>query len=156
MASHIAKSEKDKMLSGELYNAMEQELLKDRLTAKHLIQKYNNIPIPPSASIETLKQARLEVLDSLLGSYDKSKAPYIEPPFYVDYGYNIHLGQDVYMNHNVVILDVCEVEIGDRTLIGPNVQIYAAAHPVDVETRSTGLEFGKPISIGSDCWVCGT
>ena len=79
----------------------------------------------------------------------------IRPPFFCDYGYNIRLGDGVFLNFNCVILDVVEVAIGDRTQIGPAVQIYAADHPRDPATRKTGVEFGKPVRIGSDVWIGG-
>jgi maltose O-acetyltransferase len=79
----------------------------------------------------------------------------IRPPFFCDYGYNIHLGDDVFLNFNCVILDVVEVSIGDRTQIGPAVQIYAADHPRDAGTRRSGLEFGRAVRIGSDVWIGG-
>ena len=79
----------------------------------------------------------------------------IRPPFFCDYGYNIRLGDGVFLNFNCVILDVVEVIIGDRTQIGPAVQIYAADHPRDAETRKTGLEFGRSVRIGSDVWIGG-
>ncbi len=79
----------------------------------------------------------------------------IRPPFFCDYGYNIRVGDGVFLNFNCVILDVVEVTIGDRTQIGPAVQIYAADHPRDPETRSKGLEFGRPVRIGCDVWIGG-
>ena len=79
----------------------------------------------------------------------------IRPPFHCDYGYNINIGDGVFLNFNCVILDVVEVVIGDRTQIGPATQIYAADHPRDAETRRTGLEFGRPVRIGSDVWIGG-
>ena len=79
----------------------------------------------------------------------------IRPPFFCDFGYNIRIGDGVFMNFNCVILDVVEVTIGDRTQIGPAVQIYAADHPRDAKTRREGLEFGRPVRIGSDVWIGG-
>src|SRR5256886_10676143 len=79
----------------------------------------------------------------------------IRPPFFCDYGYNISLGDGVFLNFNCVILDVVEVSIGDRTKIGPAAQIYAADHPRDVEMRRSGLEFGRPVRIGRDVWIGG-
>src|SRR3954463_10440669 len=79
----------------------------------------------------------------------------IRPPFFCDYGYNIRLGDNVFLNFNCVILDVVEVRIGDRTQIGPAVQIYAADHPRDARTRRDGLEFGRPVRIGRDVWIGG-
>jgi len=79
----------------------------------------------------------------------------VRPPFFCDFGYNIRLGDGVFLNFNCVILDVVEVSIGDRTQIGPAVQIYAADHPRDAETRAKGLEFGRPVRIGRDVWIGG-
>ncbi len=79
---------------------------------------------------------------------------YIEPPFHCDYGYNIHCGDNVYFNVNCVVLDTMKITIGSNVLFGPAVQIYAATHPLDAETRKT-LEFSKPVSIGNDCWIGG-
>jgi maltose O-acetyltransferase len=79
---------------------------------------------------------------------------WIQPPFYCDYGANIQLGTRVFFNFNCVVLDVCEVRIGDFTLIGPGVQILTRLHPLDHEVRRK-QEFGKPIEIGSDVWVGG-
>ena len=79
----------------------------------------------------------------------------IRPPFHCDYGFNIHLGADAFLNFNCVILDVVEVRIGAGTQIGPAVQIYAADHPRDAETRRTGLEFGCPVRIGEHVWIGG-
>jgi maltose O-acetyltransferase len=79
----------------------------------------------------------------------------IMPPFYCDYGYNINLGENVFLNFNCVILDVGRVNIGAGTQIGPGVQIYAADHPRDPAERRTGLEFGKPVAIGRNVWLGG-
>ena len=78
----------------------------------------------------------------------------MQPPFYCDYGSNIYLGKRAFFNFNCVVLDVCEVTIGDFTLFGPAVQIYTPMHPMNAEQRRT-KEFGKPVAIGSDVWVGG-
>src|SRR5207237_9532627 len=77
----------------------------------------------------------------------------IRPPFHCDYGFNISLGAGVFLNFNCVILDVVEVTIGDKTQIGPGVQILAADHPRDAATRAAGLEFGRPVRIGRNIWI---
>jgi maltose O-acetyltransferase len=77
----------------------------------------------------------------------------IRPPFHCDYGINIRLGAGVFLNFNCVILDVVEVTIGDHTQIGPGVQILAADHPRDPALRASGLEFGRPVSIGRNVWI---
>ncbi len=140
------KSEKEKMVAGELYLAFDKELVDEREQARQLLDRINS-----SASL-TLE--RLTPLYSRLFA-SHGKALMIQPPFYCDYGYNIQLGDDVYFNFNCVILDVCGVTIGDRCLFGPAVQIYTALHPMDHELRSQGLENGAPVSIGSDVWIGG-
>jgi acetyltransferase-like isoleucine patch superfamily enzyme len=84
--------------------------------------------------------------------------PYIEAPFYTDYGYNLHLGEQIYINFNCTILDSCAVYIGPRTLLGPNVSLYTASHTTDPAVRDglRGPEFGKEIRIGEDCWIGGS
>ncbi|MCL4159182.1 UNVERIFIED_CONTAM: hypothetical protein GTU68_063243, partial [Idotea baltica] len=80
----------------------------------------------------------------------------LEPPFYCDYGYNIIVGNDVFINFNCCILDVAEVRIGKNTMLGPNVQIYTATHPLDYKERNSGKEFAKPITIGNNVWIGGS
>ena len=81
---------------------------------------------------------------------------WIEPPFFCDYGYNIKLKGKFYANHNCIILDVCHVEFGDNILMGPNVQIYTATHPMSPQARLSVQELGKPISIGNNVWIGGS
>jgi acetyltransferase-like isoleucine patch superfamily enzyme len=84
-------------------------------------------------------------------------APWVEAPFHADYGTNIRLGNNVFINFNCTITDPCLVRIGSRTLIGPNVSLYAASHPLDPDVRNgtKGPESGKEITIGEDCWLGG-
>ena len=140
------KSEMQKMLSGELYNAADEELVAARMQARFLLKKYNDSPAD-----------QLEIRQQLLKDLILQQGPglYIEPPFYCDYGANIQMGEKVYFNFGCTILDVMRVTIGDSTLFGPSVQIYTAMHPIDWKERSSGIEFAKPISIGSHVWVGG-
>ena len=80
---------------------------------------------------------------------------YIESPFYCDYGFNITIGENFYANHNLVILDGAEVIIGDNVFIAPNVGIYTAGHPIDIEQRNKGIEYAKSIKIGNNVWIGG-
>ncbi|MFP4356293.1 MAG: sugar O-acetyltransferase [Phycisphaerae bacterium] len=139
-------TEKQKMLAGQLYDASETQLSAERRTARLLLGQLNQ-------SNEDQQDLRRDLLGKLLPH--AAEIPWIEPPFYCDYGSNIHMGQKVYFNFNCVVLDVCKVTIGSRVLFGPAVQIYAATHPIDAATRATGLENGKDVSIGSDVWVGG-
>ena len=140
-------TEKEKMLAGELYKAWDPQLSQDRHRARTLTEAFNRTTVDQ-------QDLRRQILAGLLGS--STGRVYIEPPFYCDYGYNVHLGSEVFFNFNCVVLDVNRVDIGDNVLFGPNVQIYTASHPLDVETRRTGLELGLPIRIGSDVWVGGS
>jgi maltose O-acetyltransferase len=138
-------TELEKMLAGELYDASDPELVGRRERARDLCWALN-------ASQESEQTRRRELLVELLGSGGDSA--WMQPPFFCDYGSNIHLGQRVYFNFNCVVLDVCEVRIGDFTLFGPAVQIYTATHPLDAAQRRH-KELAKPIEIGSDCWIGG-
>ena len=69
---------------------------------------------------------------------------------------NISVGENFYANYGCVIIDVCKVKIGDNVMLGPNVGIYTAGHPIDAEVRNSGLEFGKPITIGDNVWIGGS
>jgi maltose O-acetyltransferase len=137
-------SEKAKMLAGELYRASDEVLTRERLDARRLCREYN-------ASAETDSAKKEAVLSELLGTGPAGIS--IEPLFRCDYGYNIHLGENFYANFDLIILDVCEVRIGENCLIGPRVSICTATHPLDAETRSSGLELGVPITIGNNVWI---
>ena len=141
------KTEKEKMLSGELYTATDTELTQERINSRLLLKVLND-------SREDELEKRAEILTNLLPR--KGNNVLIQPPFYCDYGTNMIIGDDVYFNFNCVVLDVMPVTIGARTLIGPNVQIYTATHPINYKERASGLEFAKPIHIGEDVWLGGS
>lgn len=142
----IMPSEREKMLAGEMYDPLDAELVQARIRARDLCWDLN-------ATRESEPDQRREILRQLLGAGGEDV--WLQPPFFCDYGANIYLGSKVFFNFNCVVLDVCEVRIGDRTLFGPAVQIYAATHPISAEERASGLEGGKPITIGADVWVGG-
>src|SRR4051794_25088703 len=128
------KHERDRMLSGELYDPTDPELAAARLRSQRLCRQYNDIDPEDIAR-------RHELLRSLFEFFgDKSE---IVAPFFCDYGSHIHAGSGVFLNFGCVILDCAHVTIGDRTLIGPNVQIYAATHPLEASVRSAGRELAK-------------
>lgn len=135
------------MLDGELYNALDQEISDERMAARMLIKKLNE-------SVEDEVVLRASILKELIPN--AAEGLWIQPPFYCDYGYNIKLGEKVFFNFNCVVLDVTFVNIGNRTLFGPNVQIYTATHPMDYKERASGLEYAKPVNIGEDVWVGGS
>lgn len=139
------KTEKEKMLAGELYDALDPELATERRRSRELCRLIND-------SREDGPDERRRLICELLG---RTTDVWIEPPFFCDYGTNIVTGSKVFFNFNCVVLDVMRVEIGDHVLFGPAVQIYTATHPLDATERRGGLEFAKPVNIGSDVWVGG-
>src|SRR5262245_60625084 len=138
-------TELEKMLAGELYDALDPDLVARRVRARDLCQSLN-------ATNEGDSDHRRAILRSLFGAGGESI--WMQPPFWCDYGSNIVLGERVFFNFNCVVLDVCPVTIGDYTLFGPAVQIYTATHPMNAALRRQ-QEFAKPITIGSDVWVGG-
>jgi maltose O-acetyltransferase len=138
-------TERDKMLAGELYDALDAELVAARERARDLCAGLN-------ATRESRQAERRALTVKLFGSGGDSV--WLQPPFHCDYGANIHLGTRVFFNFNCVVLDVCEVHIGDFTLFGPAVQILTPLHPLDAAQRRH-KEYGRPIHIGSDVWVGG-
>lgn len=139
-------TEKEKMLSGQLYDASDPELVRERLDARELLYDFNNCR--PSKN-----DYRIGILKKLFGKTGKHL--FIEPSFQCDYGYNIKVGENFFANFNCVFLDVMEINIGSNALLGPAVQIYTATHPLDPNERGTMLEAAKPVSIGNDVWIGG-
>lgn len=139
-------TEKEKMLSGKLYNALDDELRNDMGECKEKLYKFNNMLMSET-------EERVELLRTILG--DSGKFLYIEPPFYCDYGKNIFIGDKFFANYNLHIIDCAKVTIGDNVLIGPMCGIYTAAHPIDAEARNKGLEYAREIKIGNDVWIGG-
>jgi maltose O-acetyltransferase len=135
------------MRAGELYNALDEELVNDRMKGPLAIKELND-------TREDQTDERRRILKSLIP--DAAEDLWLQPPFYCDYGTNMKVGEKVFFNFNCVVLDVAQVTIGDRTLFGPNVQIYTATHPMNFRERASGLEFAKPITIGKDVWIGGS
>jgi maltose O-acetyltransferase len=147
-------TERQKMLAGELYDPLDPELVAARERARNFCHEFNATRAGDEAQ-------RRRILSELLAT--GAEDAWIEPPFFCDYGRNIHLGRKCYFNFNCIILDVCRVTVGDYALFGPGVHIYTATHPLDYKLRrppaedesKAALEFGKPVSIGNDVWVGG-
>jgi maltose O-acetyltransferase len=142
----MMRTEKEKMLAGDLYNASAPELQAEMAAAEEWLARYNAAIGKPPFKIRELLVERLAAV---------GEGAVIRPPFHCDYGSNISLGAGVFLNFNCVILDVVEVTIGDKTQIGPGVQILTADHPRDAAGRASGLEFGRPIHIGRNVWIGG-
>jgi maltose O-acetyltransferase len=139
------KTERDKMLAGELYDPLDAELVAARSRARDLCQALNR-------TTDGDQDERRRLLRELFGAGGDSV--WLQPPFFCDYGSNIELGERVFFNFNCIVLDVCPVRIGSFTLFGPGVQILTPMHPLEAELRRRE-EYGRPIEIGADVWVGG-
>jgi maltose O-acetyltransferase len=139
------KTEYQKMLAGELYDAGDKELLALRVKARELMQEYN----------QTLfdKAKRLTILQKLLGKAGNSID--IQTPFYCDYGCHIAVGDNFFANFNCVFLDCNYINCGNNVFLGPAVQIYAAYHPLLASERIRGPELASPVTIGDNVWIGG-
>lgn len=138
------KTEKEKMIAGELYFANDPELVADRMFARSQSQIINQAE---SAEL------RSQLLKETFGR--TGKKIYMEPVINFDYGYNIFVGENFYANFNCTFLDVSTIEIGDNCMFAPNVQLYTATHPLHPVKRNSGLESAKPIKIGDNVWLGG-
>lgn len=139
-------TQKQKMLAGALYDPADPEIQADLAAAHAWLARFNaSLALPPAQ--------RRAILAERLAAVGQGVD--VRPPFHCDYGFNIALGDRVFLNFNCVVLDVCAVSIGAGTQIGPAVQILTADHPRDAAERARGLEFGRPIAIGRDVWIGG-
>lgn len=138
-------TEKEKMLSGENYDAGDPELVKQRSLAKRLTRELNET--------DRDSEEYLLILKELIG--EMGDDAWFEAPFYCDYGSNISVGKKFYANMNVVMLDCAKITIGDNVLIGPSCGLYTALHPIEPEGRLSGLESALPITIGNNVWLGG-
>lgn len=141
-------TEKEKMLSGEVYSAKDPVLLKELKDVKEILAKYNKLP--PSDY-----DAQRAMLRNLLGSMGDDEAVIIQP-FYCDYGRQISIGRQFFANFNLTILDEAPVSFGDNCFIGPNVSIYTACHSTDPIDRNTKREWARPVTIGDNVWIGGS
>jgi maltose O-acetyltransferase len=128
------------MVAGELYDALDPELVEARERARLLLARYN-------------ATGDREALTALFGRLADDGV--VEPPFHCDYGFNISVGVRFYANVNCVFLDCAPIEIGDHVLLGPGVHLYTATHPPDSADRREGLELARPIAVGDDAWLGG-
>lgn len=139
-------TELEKMISGELYYAGDEQLYIKRLKCKDMCARFNSLK--PSE-----EDKRIELINNIVGKAGNDV--WIEQTFWCDYGFNIELGDYFYSNHNLVVLDCAKVVFGNNCLVGPNCAFYTAVHPLDPEQRKKGLEYAKPIYVGDDVWIGG-
>jgi maltose O-acetyltransferase len=140
------KSEREKMLAGELYIAADSELSQMHLKAQTLLHEFN-------ASAPDATQQRQDIINSLFGAVGSGFE--VKPPFFCDYGCNIFAGDQLFINYDCVILDCNAVRLGNNVLLAPKVQIYTAYHPLDPDIRRTMVEMADPVTIGDDVWIGG-
>ena len=131
---------RERMVAGDLYDALDPELVEARERARLLLGRYN-------------ATGDREALTALFGRLADDAV--VEPPFHCDYGFNISIGSRLYANVSCVFLDCAAIEIGDHVLLGPGVHLYTATHPLDSAERRRGLELAKPIVVGDDAWLGG-
>jgi maltose O-acetyltransferase len=136
-------TEREKMLAGELYDPFDSELVQGRERARDLTHLLNQ-------TRDRDADERRSLMKLLFGS--GGDTVWLQPPFFCDYGTNIHLGERVFFNFNCIVLDVCRVTIGDYTQIGSGVQILTPLHPLDAALRRQ-QEYGAPVTIGNDVWI---
>lgn len=142
----INMTEKEKMIAGQLYYSADIELVELREKARLLFEEFNKTSVKET-------ELRSELIKRLFGSSGNNC--FIEPSFKCDYGFNIHVGENFYANFDCVFLDVCEIRIGNNCMIAPQAAIYTATHSIDPDDRNSGLEYGKPVTIGNNCWIGG-
>ncbi len=140
------KTEKEKMLAGEFYTANDPELIAALIRAEDLLAQFNT----SRADAETQRRTLLAELFQGFG-----EAAVVKPVFRCDYGFNISVGDRTFVNYDCIFLDCNLITIGDDVQIAPGVHIYTATHPVDAQTRKSGLEYALPVSIGDGVWLGG-
>ena len=141
-------TEKEKMLSGQIYSAVDEDLLKELGEVREVIHRYN-------ALAPSLQEERLRILKGLLGSIGDEEI-IINQPFFCDYGKQIRVGKRFFANFNFTVLDEAPVTIGDDCFIGPNVSIYTACHSTDPVERNSRREWAEPVTIGNNVWIGGS
>lgn len=139
-------NQKERMCMGLPYRAGADGLPESRLACKELLYRFNSCPPQEQPAVQ-------ELLKTLFGK--TGERLWIEQPFHCDYGWNIELGEHFYANYNLTILDVGKVTIGKNVMCAPNVAIYTAGHPVHPQSRSSGYEYGIPVTIGDNVWIGG-
>lgn len=136
---------KRKMHTGELYLPMDDEIMKEQMTCLEKLYDYNATrPLEGEKRAQLLKEMFAEIGDDC----------YIEPPLHANWGgHHVHFGKNVYANFNLTLVDDTHIYVGDYTMIGPNVTLATAGHPILPELREQGYQYNAPVSIGRNCWI---
>ena len=138
-------TQKERMLKGMLYDANDQKILDEQFPYMDLLPKFNNLP---SSAIKEREQLMKEMFAEC------GESCYIQPPFYANWsGHHIHMGHHVYANFNLTVVDDGDVFIGDYVMIGPNVTIATAGHPIQPDLRRKAIQFNQPVHIGNNVWI---
>lgn len=148
MAGVMAMTEKEKMIAGECYSAVDPQLLAELVVTQEILVEYN--ALPPAD-----RQRKREIIKSLFGRVADDEVV-INPPFHCDYGKQISVGKHFFANFNFTVLDEAPVTIGDNCFIGPNVSIYTACHSTDPVRRNERVEWARPVTIGDNVWIGGS
>lgn len=136
---------KEKQHGGALYDPADPEIMAQQLVFLDSLKAYNDIP---RVRIQE-REAKLREMLAEVG-----EGCYVESPFYANFGgRHVHFGRNVYANFNLTLVDDTHIYVGDNTMIGPNVTIATAGHPIDPELRRRGLQYNMPVRIGSNCWL---
>ena len=138
-------TEREKIHSGNIYWPSDESIMTEQLGYLDLMDEYNNTP----RRIQSKRQKLLKKLFAEVG-----ENCYIESPYFANWGgHNVHLGSGVYANAGLKLVDDTHIYIGDCTMLGPNVVIATAGHPIDPMLRSKGLQYNLPVRIGRNCWL---
>ena len=137
--------EREKIHSGEIYWPSDDSIMTEQLAYLDLMDEYNRTP-------RRLQAQRYEMLKKLFAEVGENC--YVESPYFANWGgHHVHLGANVYANAGLKLVDDTHIYIGDCTMLGPNVVIATAGHPIDPELRSQGLQYNLPVHIGRNCWL---
>ena len=138
-------TEREKLHSGVIYNPSDPTIMDEQAVYLDMLKVYNEIPhVEPLLREQMLRKMMAEVGENC----------YVESPFYANWGgHHVHLGKNVYFNFGVTMVDDTHIYIGDYTMLGPNVTIATAGHPIDPDLRRKGLQYNLPVHIGSNCWL---
>ena len=138
-------TEREKIHSGDIYYPNGDEIMNEQLGYLDLMDEYNRTP-------RRLQKERAQMLKKLFAEVGENC--YIESPYFANWGgHHVHLGSNIYANAGLKLVDDTHIYIGDYTMLGPNVVLATAGHPIDPELRSRGLQYNLPVRIGRNCWL---